>query len=114
MAALWMAGTGQQRYLDAPAVVRVPLPPCIPQFDVVADGVFPGRADFARPEARVVVEYERAHHFEGVQIAKDDARPARLVAAGWRVIRVSAADFRGMDAIVRRAAAALIEGPVPA
>jgi hypothetical protein len=57
--------------------VRVPLPPCIPQVDAVADGVFPGRADFAWPEARVIVEYEGADHFEGVQIAKDDARPAR-------------------------------------
>jgi very-short-patch-repair endonuclease len=87
------------------------LPPCVPQFDVVERGVFLGRVDFAWPEARQIVEYECAYHIEGVQIRRDDARIARLLAAGWRVIRVSAADLRNLDAVVARVAAALAERP---
>lgn len=47
-----------------------------------------------------MVEYEGAYHFDGVQIVKDDARYARLVAAGWRVLRLSSADLRDLDAVV--------------
>jgi hypothetical protein len=87
------------------------LPSCVPQFDVVAGGVFLGRVDFAWPEARLVVEYEGAYHFRGVQIARDDDRIARLLAAGWRVIRVSAADLRDLDAVVERVRDALRAAP---
>jgi len=55
------------------------------------------------------VEYEGAYHFEGLQIRKDDDRYRRLVAAGWRVIRLSAADLRDMDAVVQRIRTALSE-----
>ncbi|SFK62010.1 hypothetical protein [Geodermatophilus ruber] len=43
--------------------------------------------DLARPGHRGAIEYEGEHHFDGVQIVRDDARPARLVASGWRVSR---------------------------
>jgi hypothetical protein len=86
------------------------LPECVPQFEVVHNGMFLGRVDFAWPEARVIVEYEGAHHFEGLHIRRDDARYARLLAAGWRVIRVSAADLRDLDSVVARVATALREG----
>jgi hypothetical protein len=99
-----------ESWLRVAFVVRG-LPPCVPQFDVVERGVFLGRVDFAWPEARLIVEYEGAYHFEGVQIRRDDARIARLLAAGWRVIRVSAADLRNLDAVVARVAAALAERP---
>jgi hypothetical protein len=67
------------------------LPAPVPQFHVVHEGTWLARVDLAWPEARVVVEYEGEHHFDGVQIIRDDARLGRLVAAGWTVIRLSAA-----------------------
>lgn len=76
------------------------LPPPIPQYDVVEDGTWLGRVDLAWPEQRLVVEYEGEYHFDGLQIMRDDARLARLVAAGWRIIRLSAANLRHMDAVV--------------
>ena len=63
-------------------------------------GVVLGWVDLAFPEERLAIEYEGAYHFEGAQIVRDDARFARLIAAGWRVIRLSAADLRDLD--VRR------------
>jgi hypothetical protein len=87
------------------ALGGVPAP--VPQFDVVEDGVWLGRVDLAWPEARLVVEYEGEYHFDGLQIARDDVRLRRLVAAGWRVIRLAAHDLRDMDAVVRRIAAEL-------
>ena len=88
------------------ALARLPAP--VPQFDVVADGVWLGRVDRAWPEQKLIVEYEGAYHFDGLQIAKDDARFERLVAAGWRVIRLSAHDLRDLDGVVRRIADALL------
>lgn len=78
------------------------LPRPVPQFEVVVGGVFLGQVDLAWPEAQLVVEYEGEYHFDGVQIAKDDARYARLVAAGWRVVRLSSFDLRDMDGVVER------------
>lgn len=83
------------------------LPPPVPQFEVVMDGVRLGMVDLAWPEARLIVEYEGAYHFDGVQIVKDDARYARLLAAGWRVIRLSSGDLRDLDAVVARIRSAL-------
>jgi Protein of unknown function (DUF559) len=80
------------------------LPSPVPQFDVVDDGVWLGRVDLAWPDQKVIVDYEGAYHFDGVQIARDDVRIARLVAAGWRVIRLAAHDLRDMDGVVRRIA----------
>jgi hypothetical protein len=90
------------------------LPAPVPQFAVFDEGVFLGRVDLAWPEHKVLVEYEGAYHFDGLQIAKDDARIARLVAAGWRVIRVAAHDLRDLDALIRRIAAALDDARMPA
>src|SRR5215213_4254610 len=58
--------------------------------------------DFAWPEAKVALEYEGAYHFEDGQIVRDDDRVNRLRAAGWIVIRVSAADLRNLDAVVEK------------
>jgi hypothetical protein len=82
------------------ACLRAGLPAPVPQFEVVESGVFLGRVDLAWPRHRVVVEYEGAYHFDGLQIARDDVRIARLVAAGWRVIRVGAHELRDMDALI--------------
>jgi very-short-patch-repair endonuclease len=40
--------------------------------------------------------------FEAAQIVRDDIRYALLIAAGWRVIRLSSADLRNLDAVVQR------------
>jgi Protein of unknown function (DUF559) len=74
----------------------------VPQFEVHEHGVFLGRVDFGWPEAKLAVEYEGAYHFDGAQVIRDDARYARLEAAGWRVIRLSASDLHDLDAVVRR------------
>ena len=89
------------------ACVRAGLPAPVPQFVVLHRGTFLGRVDLAWPGARLIVEYEGAHHFEDLQIRRDDRRYARLVAAGWRIIRLSAADLRDLDAVVARIASEL-------
>jgi hypothetical protein len=94
------------------ACVRAGLPRPVTQHVVVERGVFIGQVDLAWPEARLVVEYEGPHHFEELQIAKDDRRYLRLVAAGWRVIRLSAADLRDLGEVVDRIRAVLHEVPV--
>ena len=78
-----------------------------PQYEVWLAGRLLGRVDLALAGARVAVEYEGPHHFEDLQIVRDDARLAGLVAAGWRVIRLSAADLRDLDGVVARVRAAL-------
>jgi hypothetical protein len=93
------------------ACVRAGLPAPEPQFVVLVDGNFLGRVDLAWPHARLIVEYEGAHHFDELQIRRDDRRYERLVAAGWRVIRLSAADLRDLDAVVARIAGALGHPP---
>jgi len=87
------------------------LPHPIPQFEVFERGVFLGQVDLAWPEAKLIVEYEGAYHFDGVQIVKDDGRYARLIAAGWHVIRLSSVDLRDLDVVVARIRAALDAGP---
>jgi hypothetical protein len=86
------------------ACIRAGLPLPVPQFVVLAGQEFLGQVDLAWPEQRLIVEYEGAYHFDGLQIARDDRRYERLVAAGWRVIRLSAADLRDMGAVVARIA----------
>jgi len=93
------------------ACIRAGLPVPVPQFAVVEGGVVLGRVDLAWPEQRVIVEYEGAYHFDGLQIHKDDARIGRLVAAGWHVIRVAAHDLRDLESLVRRIAEALDAAP---
>jgi hypothetical protein len=87
------------------------LPRPVPQFEVVEGGVFLGQVDLAWPEGRLIVEYEGAYHFDGVQIVKDDARYSRLIAGGWRVIRLSSADLRHLDAVVAKVRGALGSPP---
>jgi hypothetical protein len=83
------------------------LPHPVPQFEVFASGVFLGQVDLAWPEARLIVEYEGAYHFDGLQIISDDARYEAFVAAGWRVIRLSSLDLHDLDGVVERIRAAL-------
>ncbi|MPQ97982.1 DUF559 domain-containing protein [Modestobacter sp. I12A-02628] len=88
------------------ALVLAGLTP-VPQLRVRHRGRFVARVDFGWPEEKVLLEYEGDHHFVGRQIDRDDERFDRLEAAGWLVIRVSAADLRDLDRVVRRVLAAL-------
>jgi hypothetical protein len=83
------------------------VPHPVPQFEVFEDGVFLARVDLAWPEAKLIVEYEGAYHFEETKIVSDDARYESLLAAGWLVIRLSSIDLRDLDAVVVRIRAAL-------
>jgi hypothetical protein len=89
------------------ALVLAGLSP-VPQYDVHEDGEWLGRVDLAFPEAKIVIEYEGAYHFEDGQIVRDDVRYARMRAAGWTIIRLSAADLRDLDGVVARVRAALV------
>jgi hypothetical protein len=95
------------------ACARAGLPRPVPQYVVEVDGVFLAQVDLAWPEAKLVVEYEGAYHFDSeLQIRKDDERYARLLAEGWRVIRLSSADLWELDAVVDRIRTALGESRV--
>ena len=83
----------------------VPRP--VPQYEVHEAGQWLGKVDLAWPEQKLVVEYEGAYHFDEEKIVQDDARYARLIAAGWRVIRLSSADLQDLDAVVQRIEQAL-------
>lgn len=71
------------------------------------DGNFVARVDLAFVEQRVAVEYDGAWHGATGQFAKDRRRLNRLVAAGWTVLHVTAADLRDPDALVARLEALL-------
>jgi hypothetical protein len=89
------------------ACVLAGLPLPVPQFHVWECGVKLAETDLAWPEAKLIVEYEGEYHFDELQIARDDRRYERLVAAGWRVIRLSSHDLRDLDGVVGRIAQAL-------
>ncbi|MGY1661366.1 endonuclease domain-containing protein [Geodermatophilus sp. SYSU D00705] len=82
--------------------------PAIPQFTVRdADGSFVARVDLAHPEQRVAVEYDGAWHADPTQLVRDRRRLDALVAAGWTVLHVTAADLRDPEALVARVRALL-------
>jgi very-short-patch-repair endonuclease len=80
-----------------------------PQFVVRKGGVFVARVDLAYPEQRVAIEYDGGWHAEPGQFAKDRRRLNRLVAAGWTVLHVTAADLRDPDLLIARVRALLAE-----
>ena len=88
-------------------MLRGGLPPPVAQFTVRADGRFLARVDFAWPEHKVAVEYDGLWHAETGQFARDRQRLNRLLAAGWRVVFVTAADLHRPDVVVARIASAL-------
>ncbi|MCU1616426.1 MAG: uncharacterized protein JWO98_3966, partial [Frankiales bacterium] len=70
----------------------LPLP--VAQHRVTDDGRFVARVDFAYPGQRLAIEYDGVWHGEPGQFARDRQRLNRLLAAGWRVLFVTAADLR--------------------
>jgi hypothetical protein len=77
--------------------------PAVPQFTVRdGAGAFVARVDLAYPERRVAIEYDGAWHGDRDQFARDRRRLNRLVAAGWSVLHVTAADLRDPATLVAR------------
>lgn len=71
------------------------LPAPIPQHPVIDDRRRILWLDLAYPEHRLGVEYDGGDHFATPEAARADAqRHTRLVAAGWRVLRYTAAEMR--------------------
>jgi very-short-patch-repair endonuclease len=71
------------------------LPPPVPQFEVRAGTRLLGRADFAYPDARLVLECDgRAYHQEWAVGVRDRRRQNSLVVdAGLRVLRFTHDDL---------------------
>jgi hypothetical protein len=95
------------------ALALAGLPAPVLQYEVTEDGEWLATVDLAWPDARLIVEYEGEYHFDDLQITKDDGRLGRVVAAGWRVIRLAAHDLRSMDAVVARIRAELEDVVLP-
>lgn len=82
----------------------------VPQFVVRdADGRFLARVDLAFVAERVAVEYDGAWHGQPGQLARDRKRLNGLVAAGWRVVHVTAADLHRPERILATIRAVLAE-----
>lgn len=86
---------------------RSGLPMAVAQYRVRYEGRLVARVDFAWPEHRLALEYDGLWHAEPGQFAKDRQRLNRLLAAGWRVLFVTAADLRRPADLLARVAAAL-------
>lgn len=88
-------------------VTRAGLPPPEPQIQVWHQGKFVARVDLGWRDARVALEYDGAWHADTGQLARDRARLNALVAAGWTVIHVTAADLRDLSGIFMQVRQAL-------
>jgi hypothetical protein len=77
--------------------------PPVPQYRVLdRNGTFVARVDLAYPELRMAVEYDGLWHADGEQFRRDRRRLNRLVAEGWVVLHLTAADLKDPDGLVRR------------
>jgi very-short-patch-repair endonuclease len=77
--------------------------PPVPQFTVRgSDGAFLARVDFAYPDLRIAIEYDGVWHADRDQLRRDRRRLNGLVAEGWAVLHLTAADLRDPEGIVRR------------
>jgi G:T-mismatch repair DNA endonuclease (very short patch repair protein) len=86
---------------------RAGLPAPIAQFTVRNGAVFIARVDFGYPDLKLAIEYDGLWHGERAQFFRDRRRLNKLLAAGWRVLFVTAADLADPEQLVRRIAAAL-------
>jgi very-short-patch-repair endonuclease len=60
------------------------------------------RVDLAFPDQRIAVAYDGLWHAEPGQFGRDRRRLNRLVAAGWVVLHVTAADLRDPEILLTR------------
>lgn len=86
------------------------LPDPVRQLDVGGESWI-GRVDAAYPEAKLVIEFDGRRHWQVLLEAQADRRrDAELVAAGWRVLRITwemlTTDPEGVVRLVRQALAA--------
>ncbi|RBY77110.1 hypothetical protein DQ238_15535 [Geodermatophilus sp. TF02-6] len=88
-------------------VDRAGLPAPVAQYEVRSDGRFVARVDFAYPEQRLAIEYDGAWHGGPGEFTRDRDRLNRLLAAGWRVLFVTASDMRRPERVVTMIADAL-------
>jgi hypothetical protein len=86
---------------------RSHLPRPVAQFTVRNGEVWVARVDFAWPAQRLALEYDGLWHRDPTQFAADRERLNRLLAAGWRVLFVTATDLRHRERLLARIAAAL-------
>ncbi len=88
-------------------VVLSGLPRPVAQHSVYDDaGVFLGRLDFFYPDARLGLEYDGEVHRDN--LAEDNRRQNRLIAAGIRLLRFTARDiYNRPDAVIRQIRGAL-------
>lgn len=89
-------------------MVLAGLPPPVPQFEVRDRGRFVARVDLAYPEAKLAIEYDGRWHGATGQLGRDRRRLNALVAAGWRVIHVTAADLHHLEEVIAAIRAALV------
>ena len=83
----------------------------VPQYTVRnPDGSFVARVDLAFVDQRLAIEYDGAWHGEKGQLSRDRRRHNRLVAAGWTVVHITAADMHDPEAVVA-GIRALLAGP---
>jgi len=75
-------------------------------------GRFVGRPDLYYPGARLGIEYDGGTHRDS--LVEDDRRQNRLLNAGFRLLRFTAADLRQPSVVVAQVTAALISGPTGA
>ena len=81
---------------------RAGLPPPVAQFRIFDEEGLIARVDFAYPDLKIAIEYDGLWHAEPGQFAKDRGRLNRLVAAGWIVLHVTAADIRHPERLAGR------------
>jgi very-short-patch-repair endonuclease len=94
-------------------ILRAGLPAPVAQYTVRDGRVFLARMDFAYPELRLAIEYDGLWHGERDQFFRDRRRLNRLLAAGWRVVFVTAEGLHRPEELIRRIAAALRKDPSP-
>jgi Protein of unknown function (DUF559) len=86
---------------------RAGLPTPIAQHVVCRDRRFVAQVDFWFLEQKLAVEYDGGWHGGAEQLGRDRARMNRLLAAGWRILFVTAADMWRPEDLVARIAEAL-------
>ena len=101
-----LAGAPQETRLRL-LLHRSDLPEPVAQHSVYRGRVFLARVDFAWPGHRLALEYDGLWHAEPGQFVADRRRLNRLLAAGWRVLFVTAADLYHPDELIARIAAEL-------
>jgi hypothetical protein len=81
------------------AIVLAGLPPPVLQHPVLVSG-HRYLLDLSYPELKLVFEFDGAHHRTARQARHDLDRQQRLAAAGWRIVRFSAAVVLGRPDVV--------------